>query len=384
MKKSLSLLLSVVCLSLIVIGSLTSCDLFANSKFVFTDLGDSYEFTDIGESTATEIVVPSKYKGKPVTSIGKRAFYRSLWEDFYSDVEYPEITSIVLPDTITKIGDEAFAECTGLTSLVIPDSVTKIGERAFYYCTSLVSVNIPDGVTTIEAGTFSGCLELASISIPDSVHTIENGAFTNCTSLTSVTLPDSVTKISPYCFSGCSSLASFTISAQITAIGAYAFEKCTALTEMTIPNTVKVLGEKIFSETGKDLVVSVSYDEKPQEEWDEAWHAGMPGKAINTSEAYYNNVVVANQAKADQLQEQIAALLARYNQIKEVELPAIAARRNQAQASGNDSAYKSYQQEYRAKEEERNSVGKQKSELVEQLKKLPTTNQINVSTEADD
>ena len=94
MKKTLSAVLAVMLLSLVALGTLTSCSLFG-SKYEFTDLGTSYEFSGVGESTDSEIVVPEKYKGKPVTSIGKQAFYRSLWEDFYSDTEYPEITAIV-------------------------------------------------------------------------------------------------------------------------------------------------------------------------------------------------------------------------------------------------------------------------------------------------
>lgn len=376
MKKSLSLILSVVCLSLIVIGSLTSCDLFG-SKYVFTDLGDSYEFSGLGESTDTEISVPAKYKGKPVTAIGKQAFYRSIYDSFYSGVDYPEITAVTLPDTITSIGEQAFAECSGLTSLVIPDSVTSIGAGAFYYCTNLVSVNIPDGITEIKEGTFNGCGSLTSISIPDSVTEIGISAFANCNSITEIKLPAAVTKISTGCFYGCSSLTAFTIEPQIELIGDKAFANCTSLTEITIPNTVTSLGDSVFEETSESLVVKVSYDSEPQKGWVETWYSGMKGQAINTSETYYNNVVVPNQAKADELQAQIDDLKDRILEINDVELPAIASKRNQAQANGNNAAYKEYNNEFRAKQQERDSLAERRNELLDQLKKLPTTNQIN-------
>ena len=384
MKKTLSALLAVALLSIVALGTLTSCSLLFGSKYEFVDLGDSYEFAGLGESTDSEIVVPSKYKGKPVTSIGKQAFYRSIWDQFNSDVEYPTITSITLPDTITKIDDEAFVECTGITSLTIPSSVTSIGSGAFYNCTKLVSVNIPDGITTIEDGTFSGCYALSSITIPESVTTIGTSAFQNCAALTSITLPSKVTEISAYCFSNCNSLTSFTIPSQITAIGNNAFEKCTSLTALTINDTVKTLGDYVFSETGKDLVVSVCYDAEPQEGWAEKWHYNMLGKAINTSEVYYENVVVPNKEKAEALQKQIDELLEEYNHIQKVELPALAQARNRAQESGSNSAYKAAQQAFRAKEEERNNIAKLRTEKVEELKKTPTTNQINISVEADD
>lgn len=376
MKKTLSALLAVLLLSLVALGTLTSCSLLG-SKYEFKDLGTSYEFAGLGESTDTEIVVPEKYKGKPVTSIGKQAFYRSIWDDFYSDTEYPEITSIVLPDTITEIGDYAFAECTGLTSLTIPDSVTKIGEGAFYNCTNLVSVNIPDGIKTIKPGTFAGCYDLASISIPSSVTEIGNGAFTDCASLTSITLPEAVTQISPYCFSGCSSLASFEIPAQITAIGANAFEKCTALTAMTIPNTVKVLGEKVFNETGENLVVSVSYDEKPQEEWMENWYGGMKGKAMNTSTVYFENVVKPNIAKAEEKQKQIDAQN-EYIKVLEAEKASIKSQLDSLPAvNPNEALVYKYQTQISDKDKEIKSAQRRLGDLLDELKEIKTTAQIN-------
>ena len=87
---------------------------------------------------------------------------------------------------ITAILKKAFYECRALTSVTLPDSVTKIGNSAFYWCDSLTSVNIPDSVTTIGAHAFSLCTSLTSVNIPDSVTTIGYAAFTSCDSLTSV------------------------------------------------------------------------------------------------------------------------------------------------------------------------------------------------------
>ena len=103
------------------------------------------------------------------------------------------------------IGDFAFSSCSGLTSVTIPDSVTLIGNSAFYNCSGLTSVTIPDSVTSIERSVFSGCSGLTSVTIPDSVTSIELYAFYNCSGLTSVTIPDSVTRIGSHAFSGCNS-----------------------------------------------------------------------------------------------------------------------------------------------------------------------------------
>lgn len=104
------------------------------------------------------------------------------------------LTSVSIPNSITRIGEYAFAGC-GITSIVIPNSVTTIGYKAFKSCTNLCSITLPNGITRIEPATFEGCESLASIVIPDNVTTIGYGAFMECHSLTSITIPHSVTRI---------------------------------------------------------------------------------------------------------------------------------------------------------------------------------------------
>jgi hypothetical protein len=94
--------------------------------------------------------------------------------------------SYTVPNSVTSIGDSAFANCFGLTSVTIPDSVTSIGDQAFWVCDSLTNVTIGNGVTSIGDDAFGWCSGLTSITIPSSVINIGNAAFGNCTGLTSV------------------------------------------------------------------------------------------------------------------------------------------------------------------------------------------------------
>lgn len=167
----------------------------------------SYTVTGIGTCTDTKIVIPSKYQGLPVTSIGETAFYNCT-----------SLTSVTIGDSVTSIGEGAFYNCTSLKSITIPDSVTSIGRSAFYNCSSLTSINIPNSVTSIDREVFRGCSSLTSVTIPDSITSIEYRAFYECTSLTSIVIPDSVTSIGGGAFYDCRSLTSIGIPNTVTSI----------------------------------------------------------------------------------------------------------------------------------------------------------------------
>ena len=98
-----------------------------------------------------------------------------------------EVTDLVIPNSVTSIGNYAFKYCTGLTSVTIPNSVTIIGTQAFNGCSGLTSVTIPNSVTSIEYEAFRGCSSLTSITIPNSVTSINDWAFIRCSSLNSIT-----------------------------------------------------------------------------------------------------------------------------------------------------------------------------------------------------
>jgi len=157
------------------------------------------------------------------------------------------LTRIVLPNSLTTIGDSAFYGCTSLTHVTIPNSVKHIGYSAFRGCTSLIHVTIPNSVERIGDSAFYGCTSLTHVTIPNSVKHIGYSAFRGCTSLTHVTIPNSVERIGDSAFYGCTSLTHVTIPNSVERIGDSAFSRCTILTHVTIPNSVKHIGESAFS-----------------------------------------------------------------------------------------------------------------------------------------
>ena len=159
---------------------------------------------------------------------------------------YPNLRTIVIPESVTSIGESAFEGCKGLTSVTIPDSVTSIGDNAFNICTGLTSITIPSSVTSIGENTFNSCNGLTSITIPNSVTSIGNNAFCGCSSLTSITIPNSVTSIGIGAFNFCKGLTSITIPEGVTSIGENTFNGCTSLTSVTIPESVTKIGNYAF------------------------------------------------------------------------------------------------------------------------------------------
>ncbi len=157
-----------------------------------------------------------------------------------------KIGNFTIPDSVTKIVEEAFRGCTGLTSISIPDSVTEIGDLAFYDCTGLTSITIPDSVTEIGNSAFERCTGLTSITIPSSVTAIGGYTFSSCTGLTSITIPDSVTEIGIETFEDCTGLTSVIIPNSVTEIGENAFFHCTGLTSVIIPDSVTEIGDDAF------------------------------------------------------------------------------------------------------------------------------------------
>ena len=154
------------------------------------------------------------------------------------------ITSVVIEDGITSIGNYAFQYCYNLVSASIPTTIKYIGTQAFESC-GLTSVTIPDGVTSIYA-VFERCYNLTSVTIPSSVTEIWS-TFQFCVSLTSITIPNGVKDIGNYSFYGCNNLSSIIIPNSVKSIGRSAFGSCYSLKSVTIPKSVTSITGEAFA-----------------------------------------------------------------------------------------------------------------------------------------
>lgn len=152
-----------------------------------------------------------------------------------------KIKSLIVGNSVTSIGQEAFCFCTGLTEVTIGNGVTWIGPSAFAQCTGLKDVTIGNSVTSIDKYAFGSCTGLTEILIPHSVTSIGSSAFSGCTGLTELLIPNSVTSIGTYAFSGCDGLKEVTIGNSVTSIGDFAFQGCSSVAKLVSKNTTPTI-----------------------------------------------------------------------------------------------------------------------------------------------
>jgi len=179
--------------------------------------------------------------------------------DYYWAVKTPwdayknNIATVVINDSVTTIGHNAFGGYINLTSVTIGDSVTTIGDYVFLSCSSLTSVTIGNSVTVFGSFAFSDCSSLSTITIPENVIYIGNSAFENCTNLQTVNFnainctsfgsgSGSYNKV----FYNCNAFTTLNIGDAVQNIQSYAFYVCKALTTVTIGNSVTNIARWAF------------------------------------------------------------------------------------------------------------------------------------------
>lgn len=187
------------------------------------------------------------FEGTALTSIGN-----------YSFAFTTSLKAIDLPEGLTTINTAAF-NASGIEEIVMPSTLSVIGDGAFYYALALRSVTFNEGLENICREAFYGCSSLKEIIIPDSVTSISRYSVTSagstssnyytfayCTSLERVVLGSNVTKIGKYTFYGCSSLKEIEWGG-VTALYGYAFAAC-GFEELTLPEQITSFNTYAFAD----------------------------------------------------------------------------------------------------------------------------------------
>lgn len=160
--------------------------------------------------------------------------------------------TLTLPGTVTKIGEGAYRNVSGLKTIIIPKTVREIAANAFSGNKTLENVIIEEretgddpnvyGMVRIGSYAFQDCTALKSITIANSVTTIGDTCFSGCTSLQNVHLSTSLRQITYRMFANCSSLTGIDIPDSVTYVGANSFEYCPNFLEFNIGKNVSTFG----------------------------------------------------------------------------------------------------------------------------------------------
>ena len=181
----------------------------------------------------TFVEVPEFIGKNPVIAIGKNAFSQNnrTCDEERKKFFREELTTVILPDSVTVIGENAFSYCKSLVEVRLPSKLEKIGEDAFYECKSLLQIDLPDTLTTIGRSVFTNCESLQEIKIPSKIKEIEAYTFLHCKNLKKIGLPDGLKAIGDDAFSGCESLNKVDVPSTLENISKTAFSFCKNLAD---------------------------------------------------------------------------------------------------------------------------------------------------------
>lgn len=201
------------------------------------DSNNYYTVTGISTySSVSEIIIPSNYRGLPVTKIESSAFSYCY-----------NLKTVNIADTVKEIGYGVFSDCEKLTSVKLPSGLKELSARLFYGCKNLKNINIPSTVEKIQYSAFERCASITEINLPTGLKEIADSTFSNCTSLQKINIPSLVQDIGWNAFYNCASLINITFPQGLKRIGENAFASCANLTVIKIPNTVTSIGYNTFS-----------------------------------------------------------------------------------------------------------------------------------------
>ena len=172
----------------------------------------------VSDLTGSEIYIPAAFtsggKWYKIVKIGDKAFYNNM-----------DVTSVVIPDTVTSITGSAFYGCVKVNSVTLPDGLTEIGSSAFHFCSSITSITLPSSLITIGDSAFFSCTSLRDFVLPEKLVTIGDNAFKGCNNIKKAPIPASVKTIGKNAFMNCG-ITSFIGGEGLVSVGEGAYSGC--------------------------------------------------------------------------------------------------------------------------------------------------------------
>lgn len=283
------------------------------SDFAYTTENGEVTITDY-TGTREHVLIPSEIGGFPVTALADKAFYEK------------HVTTVVVPDSVTEIGDLCFSGDNYLVSLTLPDGLAELSYGALESCYSLMDFELPKGLKTIGEGALQSIFYLTHLTIPAGVTDIEQMNFLmmhgleevsvaeGSTSFTydaengllmtadkarllhcffhlapqkEIILPEGMKTIDPFAFHYDVTVEKIVLPEGAETIGLLAFGICPKLTEIVIPASVTAIGV-MEGQAGSGSITSFAQNVLVTPEgspaWDWAQKTGVTVKAPETNE----------------------------------------------------------------------------------------------------
>lgn len=221
-------------------------NLLLRRRAMMARMNDAYiQFSD----PEVERICIANFSGDGVgVSLRDAAAVSSIGTAFQGNTDIVSFDELAFFTNLATIPSLAFNGCSNLTSIVLPESITSIGNLAFQNCSKLeiADLHLPH-LTSIGTTAFKG-VKVVAVSSLGTVTTLPNqSVFENCTSLTSVVLPDTLTYIGTAAFNRDTALASINIPAGVTSISNNGFWGCTSLQTIDLPSTITNIGGAAFA-----------------------------------------------------------------------------------------------------------------------------------------
>ena len=307
-------------------GVCKSCSfLKSNETLEYKLVGDStggyYEVIGIGTCTGNELTIPSEYNSLPVKKIGNFALNNA------------EFSKIIIPNTITTIGQYSFQSCSNLEELDLPNSVTKIESCAFSYCTSLKAINLSTSLSEIDVYAFEGCEAIDTVTYASDLkdwcdivfkNNLSNPIYyskelmINGSKLTDLVISSDITKIGQYCFAGYDGLKSVSLNS-LQSIDNNAFLDCNALSTVTIGIGVKNISYNAFK--GCDAIDKVNYLGSVATWCDIELSNEFSNPTYYSKGLYINDVLLTDLVIPDAIEQIGAYAFIRCNSLNSISLP---------------------------------------------------------------
>ena len=204
------------------------------------EYSDSCYVADIGTFSGTELIIPSHYNGKPVTSIDEDAITNNT------------MTSLVIPWTVVSIGEDAASESGNLETISFSEGLIGIGYGSFGSCGKLRSVSLPSTLERIDNSAFRNCAALEEVTLAGNAD-VGKSAFCDCPSLKKVTFAGNDKRaysLLTSAFEGDTALETVVLSEGLGTIGSFAFANCASLGSVYIPASLTKIDASAFSNVG--------------------------------------------------------------------------------------------------------------------------------------